>query len=99
MIKTLSLDLGYSKCVCEGPFLDSVQARIEARTLGLELLFKGTGFGSPQLNGMFTNRVVHRARILQYIHTSRQENIGIEQQEIVKDQSNKERDRIIVRDP
>ena len=79
--------------------MDSVQARIEARTLGLELLFKGTRFGSPQLNGMFTNRVVDRARILQYIHTSRQENIGIEQQEIVKDQSNKERDRIIVRDP
>ena len=38
MIKTSSLDLGYSKCVCEGPFLDNVQARIEARTLGLDLL-------------------------------------------------------------
>ena len=71
------------------------------------MLFKGTRLGSPQLNGLFTNQMVHRARILQYVHTSKQEYIYIyiymyvciEQQETVKEQCNKERDKIIVKDP
>ena len=64
-----------------------------------KLLFKGTELGSPQLNELFTNQVVHRVRILQYVHTSKQEYICIEQQEIVKEQCNKERDKITVKDP
>ena len=34
--------------------MDSVQAQIEARTLGFELLFKEVGLSSSQLNGPFT---------------------------------------------
>ena len=67
--------------------------------LSLELLFKGTGLGSPQLNGLFTNQVVHRARILQYVHTNKQDYICIEQQETVKEQCNKKKDKYIVKDP
>ena len=84
---------------CEGPFLDSVQDQVEARTLGLELLFEGTGLGSSQLNGLFTNQVVHRARILKYVHTSKQEYICIEQQETANEQCNKKRDKYIVKNP
>ena len=43
--------------------------------------------------------MVHIARILQYIHTSKQEYICIEQQETVKEQYSKERDKYIVKDP
>ena len=64
-----------------------------------ELLFKGIELGSPQRNGLFTNQVVHRAKILQYVHTSKQEYICIEQQETVKEQCNKERDKYIVKNP
>ena len=43
--------------------------------------------------------MVYRARILQYVHTNKQDYICIEQQETVKEQCNKERDKIIVKDP
>ena len=35
--------------------------------------FKGIGLSSLQLNGLITNQVVHKTRILQYTHTSKQE--------------------------
>ena len=59
--------------VCECLFLDNVQAQAEARTLGLLVVVLRNWISSPQLNGLITNQVVHRARILQYIHTSKQE--------------------------
>ena len=43
--------------------------------------------------------MVHRAKILQYVHTIKQDYICIEQQKIVKEQCNKERDKYIVKDP
>ena len=45
------------------------------------------------------DQMIYRARILQYVHTSKQEYICIEQQETIKEQCNKERDKIIVKDP
>ena len=84
---------------CKGPFLDGVQAQVEARALDLELLFKGTRLGSLQLNGLFTNQVVHRVRILQYVHTRKQEYICIEHKKPVKEQCSKKRDKYIVKDP
>ena len=48
---------------------------------------------------------MHGAKILQYVHTSKKKKIYIyiyiyiEQQETVKEQCNKERDKIIVKDP
>ena len=35
-----------------------------SRILGQILVVWWTGFGSPQLNGLFTNQVVHKAKIL-----------------------------------
>ena len=65
-----------------------------------KLLLKGTGLGSPQLNGLFTKPSGAQSKN-PIIHTYQQKEIYIcmEQQEIVKEQCDKEKLEINARYP
>ena len=69
----------FTKLIVRVLFWTMSRPKLKQGPRAFKLLFKGTGLGSPQLNGLFTNQVVHRARILQYVYTSKQEYICIEQ--------------------
>ena len=79
------------------PFWIVSRLKLKQRPWAFELLFKGTGLGSPQLNELFTKPSSAQSKN-PTIHTYQQEYICIEQQEIVKEQCNKKRNKYIVKD-
>ena len=62
-------------------------------------MFQGIGLGSPQLNVLITNQVVHMQESYNTCILTNKKYICMEQQEIVKEQCNKARHKINAKDP